>query len=506
LKQQSINTTDLFEFAKILGQQTDFREVLKLVANKSAQFLKADLALVLMLNPDTRETVNTIIKDGKFIDQKEYRDIHIHVGGWIINNCQPFLSHHIQRDDRFAKGLFDKVPLKSVAGVPLIVEGIIIGALVLLYRESSNFVDEDSIGLLENIATVSAPFLRNAQKIRQYFHSSLPESSLILKYKNAGLYGKSPRFVELLHAIEAATKCDVRILLVGKTGTGKELISKAIHKFSSRSNFPFIAIDCGAIPGNLIESELFGHKRGAFTGAHSDRHGMFQEANGGTLFMDEINNLPHDMQSKLLRVLEGGEVRPVGSNKTLKTNVRIITAASAPLKKLVDDNHFREDLFYRLHVYPIYVPDLSDRQEDIPILADHFLHHFAKQQNKNAKNIHEEVIDFMKQRKWDGNVRELENFIERIVTVAPTDASTIDPSFFPKELKEELKKFRLKNDASICSIPLKDQINKYETDIVKKTLIECDWNQSEAARRLNTSEKNIRYKMEKLNIRKSEIE
>jgi transcriptional regulator with GAF, ATPase, and Fis domain len=501
-----LNSDDLFEFAKILGQQTDFQEVLRLVVLKSAQFLKADLALVLMLNPDTRETVNTIIKDGKTIDQKEYRDIHIHVGGWIINNCQPLLSHHIQKDERFAKGLFDKVPLKSVAGVPLIIDGIIIGALILLYHKSSDFINESSTEFLENMAALSAPFLRNVQKIRQYFHPLIPESSLILKYKNTGLYGKNPRFVELLQAIEAATKCDVRVLLVGKTGTGKELIAKAIHKFSSRANFPFIAIDCGAIPNTLLESELFGHKRGAFTGALSDRQGLFLEANGGTLFMDEINNLPLDMQSKLLRVLEEDEVRPVGSDKTFKTNVRIITAASTPLKKLVDDNHFREDLFYRLHVYPIYVPDLIDRQEDIPILADHFLHHFVKQQNKNAQNYHEEIIDFIKQKNWDGNVRELENFIERIVTVAPPDASIIDPSLFPMEMQKELEDFRLKIKASMKSAPLKEQMNKYEAEIVKKTLIECGWNQSEAARRLNTSEKNIRYKMEKLNIRKPEIE
>jgi DNA-binding NtrC family response regulator len=356
------------------------------------------------------------------------------------------------------------------------------------------------------MAALSAPFLRNVQKIRQYFHPLIPESSLILKYKNAGLYGKSSRYIELLHAIEAATKCEVRVLLVGKTGTGKELISRAIHKFSSRANFPFIAIDCGAIPNTLLESELFGHKRGAFTGAHSDRQGLFLEANGGTLFMDEINNLPYDMQSKLLRILEEGEVRPVGSDKSFKTNVRIITAASTPLKKLVDNNLFREDLFYRLHVYPIYVPDLSDRQEDIPILADHFLNQYAKQQNKNLQNFHEVTIDFIKQKNWDGNIRELENFIERIVTVAPPDASSIDPSFFPKEVQKELENFRLKINASMKSTPLKDQINKYEGEIIKKTLIECNWNQSEAARRLNTSEKNIRYKMEKLNIRKPEIE
>lgn len=497
---------NIFEIAKVLGQQTDFNEVLRIVAQKSSQLLKANFALVLMLNPDTRETVKTIYKEGQSIKQKEYLDIHIHIGGWIITNRKPFLSQHIQKDERFAKGLFDKVPIKAVIGVPLIIEGIIIGALMMLYRNSSGFISNNSIELLENIAAISVPFLRNVQKLRQYFLSSVPEKSLILKYKNAGLYGKSPPFIELLYAIEAAAKCDVRILLVGKTGTGKELVAKAIHEFSTREKFPFTAIDCGAIPQTLLESELFGHKRGAFTGAHTDRQGLFLEANGGTLFMDEINNLPYDMQSKLLRVLEEGEVRPVGSDQTIDINVRIIAASSVPLKNLVDENLFREDLYYRLHVYPINIPDLSERQDDIPLLADHFLHYYSKEQNKNVKNFHEEVIDFMKQHTWNGHIRELENFIERIVTVASPDALTIDSSYFPIELQKELKNFRKKYSTSSGSKALKEQVNKYEAEIIEKTLIECGWNQSEAARRLKTSEKNIRYKIETLNIQKPEVE
>ncbi|UCH65084.1 MAG: sigma-54-dependent Fis family transcriptional regulator [Ignavibacterium sp.] len=496
--------SELFEFAKILGHQTDYNEVLRIVAHKSAQFLKADLTLVLMLNPDTRETVKTIIKNGKSIDQREYREIRINVGGWVINNGKSFISENIQNDERFGKGFFDNVPIKSVAGVPLIIEGIIIGALILLYHETIDLSNTTTIEYLENIASISVPYLRNVQKIKQYFQTSMSESSLILKYENVGLFGKSTRFVELLQSIEAATKFDVRILLVGRTGTGKELIARAIHKFSSRNKFPFIAVDCGAIPNNLLESELFGHRRGAFTGADTNRQGLFLEADGGTLFMDEINNLPYEMQSKLLRVLEEGEIRPIGSDRSFKTNVRIITASSAPLKKLVESDRFREDLFYRLHVYPIYIPDLVDRQEDIPILADHFLHYYAKQQNKNIQKLHEFVIDFIKQKNWEGNIRELENFIERIVTLTPIGVSSIEHSYFPKELQNEIEDFKLKVLKSESSTPIKEQMNKYEAELIKQALIECEWNQSKAARKLHTSESNIRYKMSQYDIHKDE--
>jgi transcriptional regulator with PAS, ATPase and Fis domain len=263
-------------------------------------------------------------------------------------------------------------------------------------------------------------------------------------------------------------------------------------------------VDCGAIPTDLLESEFFGHKRGAFTGAHSDHKGLFLEANGGTLFTDEINNLPLAMQPKLLRVLEKGDVRPLGSDDVIQTDVRIIAASSVPLKKLVDENKFRQDLFYRLNVYPIYVPDLSERQEDISLLANHFLHQYAKQQNKNAQYFHDEVIEFMKQRDWAGNIRELENFVKRLVTLVPEEDPTIDVGSFPADLREELDNFREINKYGQTSESLKNRIDKFEANIIVETLIACGWNQSKTARRLDTSEKSIRYKIEKLGIQKPE--
>ncbi len=492
----------LIEMAKNLGQQTNFKETLRVVAHQSAHLLEADLALVLMLNPETRETVRTIVRDGKSIEQKEYREIHIHVGGWIISKGTFFISKDIQRENRFARGLFDNVPAKSVAGVPLISDRIIIGALILLYRNSPDFIDTELSEALESVAAIVAPYLRNAQNIRPFFESDLPETSLLIKYHDAGLHGKSPKFVELLRAVDAAAKCDARVLLVGTTGTGKELVSRAIHQFSARSNGPFVAIDCGAIPQPLLESELFGHTRGAFTGAHSDRQGLFQEANGGTLFMDEINNLPLEMQSKLLRALEERAVRPVGSDKTAAVDVRIIASSSVPLKQRVEEHLFREDLFFRLHVYPIYVPDLAERREDIPVLAQHFLVQHAAKQDKNVESFHEELIDFMKQRSWDGNIRELENFVERLVIVAPDNAPVIGTELFPEDLREELRLFREQQKHLRYLTPLKQRVDEFEAQLIKETLDACNWNQSEAARRLSTTEKNIRYKLEKLGISK----
>jgi transcriptional regulator with GAF, ATPase, and Fis domain len=494
---------ELIEFAKILGQQTDFEEILRLVANKTTQFLNADLALILMVNPDTRETVKTIFKDGKLTEPQEYQLIHIHVGGWILVHKQPFSSQNIQNDSRFMKGLFQDSPVGAVMGVPLTVEGVTIGALLALYKQPHKSVEPKTILDLENIAAVAVPFLRNVQKIKQFFAAPLPKDALIAKYEKIGLIGKSKIFRELLNAVEAAARCDVRVLLEGNTGTGKELIARAIHTFSSRSNGPFVAIDSGAIPPHLIESELFGHKKGAFTGASAERTGLFVAANGGTLFIDEIENLPLAMQTKFMRVLQHGEIRPLGSNATVKINVRIITASSKPLRTLVDSGDFREDLYFRLHVYPIHVPDLTERGEDMTLLAKHFLTFFSKQQGKKTTSFSEELLDFIKYRKWAGNIRELENFVERLVTVSPPDTLLIDAYCFPPDLQKELEKFRSMKQQSWRGPSLSEQLQNLESNIIKQTLIECDWNQSEAARRLQTSEKNIRYKMKKLHIKKT---
>ena len=491
----------LIELAQILGQQSDYEEVLRLVVEKASQLVNSDSALVMMINPKTRDTIKTIYSERNSEDTQNHF-VHINISGWVILNDSSLLSADIKSDNRFRKNLFEKTNAKSALCVSFRVESLIIGTLLLLNGESNCSFTEHDLSLMEKFSSIVSPFLHCTQTIAQYFVSHLPKQVLLNKYVMLGLLGKSKIFVEMLQSIEAAARCDVRILLEGESGTGKELVARAVHKLSSRSQNKFVAIDCGAIQPNLVESELFGHIKGAFTGALTNRKGLLEEANGGTLFMDEINNLPFDMQSKLLRVLQDEEIRPVGSNQIRKVNVRIITASSSSLQKLVIEKNFREDLFYRLNVYPIFVPSLNERVEDIPMLAEYFLKKFCSEQDKEIEGFHEEILDFMKQRHWTGNIRELENFVERLVTLTNKKQKNIDKKILPPELQKEVRKLKKNSSTIPITKSLGESLTDYEEELIRTTLKNCKWNQSKAAHILNISEHDMRYKMKKLKIKK----
>jgi transcriptional regulator with GAF, ATPase, and Fis domain len=490
----------LIDLAALLGQQSDFQEILRLITQKAAVMFRSEFALIMMLNPQTRQTIKTVYKEGQGVEDRKYHFVHTNISGWVIDNNASFLTSNLLKDQRFHKNLFKDSPVKSVACVPLRTERVIIGTLLLLSADQESNFSESDLTFLEKLSVIVSPFLRNVQRLEQYFTSPRTRENLRSKYEAHGLLGKSKIFIELLHSIEAAAHCDVRVLLEGKSGTGKELIAKAIHHASTRSEYPFIAIDCGAIPQHLMESELFGHVKGAFTGAAAARKGLFEEAHNGSLFMDEITNLPIDLQAKLLRVLQEGEIRPLGSNTTRKVDVRIISAASASLKEMVHKKQFREDLFYRLMVYPIHVPALEERKEDISLLANHFMRIFSKQQNKEIENFHEEVIDLMKSHSWQGNIRELENFVERVVTLVPKSHRQIDIKFIPPEFRKELDELR---QHPRLKKPLTESLADYEEKLIRHALEENNWNQSKAARALGISEQTIRYKMKKLGIQKT---
>jgi transcriptional regulator with GAF, ATPase, and Fis domain len=492
----------LLELVSILEQQNDFQEVLRLVTQKAASLMEAETALVMMINPSTRVTVKTIFKENKGTENERTRFMHTYFTGWVIDNRKAFFSGNIHEDDRFNRNLLNDIPVNSVMCAPLTAEGTISGSLLLLDKLDGGAFTGNDLDFLKNYASVISPFLRNIQKIQVFFTPPFSRSTLVKKYEAHGLIGKSAAFIDLLAAMEASAKCDVRVLLEGGSGTGKELIAKAIHQSSSRAQKKFIAVDCGAMPANLIESELFGHVKGAFTGAAASRKGLVEEADGGTLFMDEITNLPMESQVKLLRMLQEGEIRPLGGNEPRLVDVRIIAASSANLRCLVADGRFREDLFYRLYVYPVSVPSLSERRDDIPFLACHFLKKFVREQGKQIETFHEEVLEFLKYREWPGNVRELENLVERLVTLAPGDAAVLDSHVLPAEFRNEREKMKASGKKIGVRAPLRNLLSDYEKQIIREVLDACEGNQSEAARMLHISEHTMRYKMRKLGLDK----
>jgi transcriptional regulator with PAS, ATPase and Fis domain len=238
-----------------------------------------------------------------------------------------------------------------------------------------------------------------------------------------------------LAAIEAAARCDVRVLLEGQSGTGKELIARAIHFGSARADKPFIPINCSAIPESLLESELFGHVKGAFTGAVSAKKGLFEVANGGTLFLDEIGDMGTGLQSKLLRVLEDQEIRPLGGTQSAKVDVRVVTATNRDLESAVREGGFREDLFYRINVITIKIPPLRERGEDIEPLVRHFLDKYGGDLGKPETGITDDAMGYLKKYRWPGNVRELQNIIERALLIS--DGGLIEPEHLPEGVKAE---------------------------------------------------------------------
>lgn len=298
---------------------------------------------------------------------------------------------------------------------------------------------------------------------------------------------------EVFTLVAQVADSNTTVLINGETGTGKELIARAIHKSSSRLKGPLVQVNCAAIPDTLLESELFGHEKGAFTGALQQRRGRFEEANGGTIFLDEVGELSAAAQAKMLRVLQEKQFQPLGSSRTVRVDVRIITATNRNLEQDLATGRFRPDLFYRLNVFPIHLPPLRDRGGDILLLADHFLIKYAKEKDKTVKKISPAVSDVLLSYNWPGNVRELENCIERAVLLAAGD--TIEPVHLPPPLQLRVKSREIKEQGK-----LNTAVEAQERTLIINALKETAGNQTRAAKLLGTTKRIIQYRIQKLGI------
>ncbi len=318
------------------------------------------------------------------------------------------------------------------------------------------------------------------------------------------IIGKSDKMRKVLELVEKVADNKSNILITGESGTGKELIARAIHYNSTRKDHAFVTINCSALPETLLESELFGHMKGSFTGAISNKPGLFETADRGSILLDEIGETSLAIQVKLLRVLQERELRRVGGTKDIKVDIRIIAATNRNLEDLIGEGKFREDLYYRLDVIPIHLPPLRERPEDIPLLADHFLQKYKASLEKEVDGISPEVVRLLSQYEWKGNVRELENILER--AVALTSNNTLSMEDFSGILMKSNQSFSLPMTIPEEGLHLEQLIEKIEKDLLIKALKETLWVKKEAAKRLHLDFRSFRYRLAKYGIHRDKQE
>jgi len=343
------------------------------------------------------------------------------------------------------------------------------------------------------------PFINEDVKMtvkRLLEHKTVVMENLILRQQLSQhlgckeFVGISPQIFAVFEMLQKVIPTRSNILILGESGTGKGLIAEVVHCNSQRKDKPFISINCSAIPENLLESELFGYKKGAFTGATTDKKGLITMADQGTLFLDEIGDMPLGLQAKILKVIETGEVLPVGDTKTLYADVRIVAATNKTLEEQISKGLFREDLYYRLNVIEVKIPPLRERKEDISVLARHFVEKYSKENDKKVSGISDEAMEILYGYPWPGNIRELRNVIERAVVLAPAD--TIVPSDLPERLRTQ--------QGTKTSQSLKDKMDYYESKIIKETLEAHSWNKENAAKTLDVDLATLYRKIKKLGI------
>ncbi len=338
--------------------------------------------------------------------------------------------------------------------------------------------------------------VKKAEERLKLYRENLSLKKVVAKdYDFSSIIGKSDKILNVLNEIKKVSGLKTTVLITGESGTGKELVAKAIHYNSDRKNKPFISINCGAIPENLLESELFGYAKGAFTGAYTSKQGLFEAADGGTLFLDEIGELPFNLQVKLLRAIEQSQILRVGDIRSINIDVRFLAATSKDLSDEVKKGKFRDDLFYRLNVFNIKLPPLRERKEDIPLLANAFLTRNAMNLSKSIKGFDESVIDIFLKHRWYGNVRELENVIERACILTEKDFITAE--VIPDTIKPHNDVFTTGTESGFS---IKQTQKKFEIELINKALKETNGNKTRAAQLLEISLRALMYKLKEYGI------
>lgn len=502
LKRKIEELTALYEASKSLNLSIDMERSTYAVMEILDKYLGMTRGTITLLHPRTGEL---LIEVAHGLSEKEKRRGKYKIGegitGKVVETGKPAVIPKIGEEPLFlnktgARKEIDKKNISFIC-IPIKIGNNVIGALSVDKVFSPDMPLEEDVRFLTIIASMIAQSVKIYQLIQSEKDELVKENinlkeELKEKYSFRNIIGNSNRMSEVFVMIARVAKSDATVLIRGESGTGKELVAHAIHYNSLRLKKAFIKVNCAALPENLIESELFGYERGAFTGALERKPGRFELSEGGTIFLDEIGDISFSTQIKLLRVIQEREFERIGGTETIKCNVRIITATNKNLEDLLKNNQFREDLYYRLNVFPIYLPPLRERKDDILLLADYFLNKYAVENKKIIKRISTPAIDALMSYHWPGNVRELENTIERAVLMC--EGEVIYAHHLPASL-QTAQTSKTQIDESLSNL-----VDNFEKDIIIDALKTSRGNKSKAAELLKTTERILGYKIDNYKI------
>ena len=494
--------TVLYEISQLIGSSFDSHQVFSKILNTFHFHLGMNRGTITLLNPNTGEleirAAHGLTEDeigrGKYL-------VGEGITGKVVETGEPMVVPQIEKEPLFLNRTQSRENLTksniSFICVPIKNGPHVLGALSADRLFSEEIAFEEDIRLLSIVASMIAQGLKIQQMVLDEKTQLLSENitlkeKLKERYSLYNILGTSNKMTEVFQMIGRVADTDVTVLVRGESGTGKELVANAIHFNSARSSKPFLKLNCAALPDMLIESELFGHEKGAFTGAIEQRSGRFERADGGTLFLDEIGTLNLTAQAKLLRILQEKEFERIGGTRTLRVDVRIIAATSKDLERSIEEGTFREDLYYRLNVFPIFIPPLRERKTDILLLTDYFVEKFNRKHKKKVQRISTPAIDMLMQYHWPGNVRELENCVERAVLFCAD--RVIHSHHLPPTLQTG------EQSGTVPSLSFEGAIQNYEKELIIDALKNSGGNMAKAARLLKTTERVISYSVKKLQI------
>ena len=455
---------------------------------------------VTLLTPDTKELQVEAWHGVSAEGQRARYRIGEGVTGRVVESCKPVIVPQASREPLFlnrgARRDLDKQEISFIC-VPIVLNRKAAGALSvdLPFKRDRDY--DDLVRFLSVVAAMVAQALKverlaDAERQRLIEENTHLREELRERYDFSHIIGNSGPMRRVYEQIAQVARTNTTVLIRGESGTGKELIAHALHYNSPRSTKPFVKVSCAALPDSLIESELFGFEKGAFTGAQARKKGRFELAEGGTLFLDEIGDVHLSTQVKLLRVLQEREIDRLGGTEAVKVDVRMIAATNKDLEKAIAAGTFREDLHYRLNVFTIFIPPLRDRKPDVLLLADHFLEKYAIEHHKNIKRISTPAIDMLMAYHWPGNVRELQNIVERAVLVC--DSNVIHGHHLPPTLQTA------EASGTVTNLSLTEAVDAYEKDLIQDALKTTRGNRSKAAKLLHSTERIVSYKVQKYRI------